>query len=789
MVSPLSARLPSDLPGHPRERCQRFRRRRRILVGALAARPRARTRRGRSGCSARSWWPPSLLFWWRIWRGSCAARAAARRSQDYLLGVEQALHGDLRRRARAADRRCVADDPENHYARLLLGKVLAELGEPAQAHQQHLYLQRAFGVDSAENDLLLAQSLLGAGMAREAADAAERALQRAPERAPAGSSSTARACRPATSKRRRAGRQAPARPGARRRRQAPLARRPRAHAGAGRHRAAARAAMRRAAPNAALQQAAPHRCQLRRCRRCWPRASKRRQRRRRRDRARAARRARGGCCRGAPARSPPMRASSAVVDRPRAACRWRRSPASCRRRAGACRASAARRCRPPSSSAHAASARDTADLLEPGLLAAVDSPTHTMDAIDENDAHVQRLVRLAARRRRPRAWRATARAELLDLRERAVEELLRQAWHRSGPEQEAAIDVLRAMGPTVAPSLFAASDALEQQRLLPIGSRSPAAVVGRIVQGFDRKALPHVGPLFSSARPEHRKILIDFFLGLADLGEFQLVLERFPPLEILHRFNKADGTVLRRFLQALPPGHFVAESLLLEPTFYREDEVLAAIPGARHPEVLERALLRRGPTRTLTKALIAALADAELAASPSGCSASSARRVLDHVLAAFTDPERGRRRTARGSARCSRMVGCRPSNACVRASAPSRPRSTTNCARCSSRSAIRGGAAAGRLRALRLAREGQHRPDLAAHQPPRADRAHAAGDRQSRGGARRCSLLAESNATSNLRLRLQQALHELGGAGRGRTTGWVRSATSCGARCGRPFAC
>jgi hypothetical protein len=282
--------------------------------------------------------------------------------------------------------------------------------------------------------------------------------------------------------------------------------------------------------------------------------------------------------------------------------------------------------------------RGTATLLEPTLVATVDSPTHTMDAIDENDAHIERLVRRAIDG--PLAERAGAAAELVALGERAVEPLLRTAWQRSAEAGQPAVELLRAMGPSIAPALFAASDALEQQRLLPIGARSPAAVVGRIVQGFDRTALPHVTALFASAKPEHRKILIDYFLGLHDLEQFQLVLERFPPLEILHRFNKADGEVLRRFLQAVPPGHFVAEVLLLEPTFYREDEVLAAIPGALHPEVLEQALLRRGPTRTLTKALIAGLGDPMLARPSAHLLGGLGDAVLDHVLGAFTDPER-----------------------------------------------------------------------------------------------------------------------------------------------------
>ncbi|HEB51990.1 MAG TPA: tetratricopeptide repeat protein, partial [bacterium] len=120
------------------------------------------------------------FVWWRL---AALQRDAMRREalEDYLLGVEQALQGDLK----GAEKRLSAvleQDPENHYARLLLGKVLADLGHAERAHQQHLYLKKAFAVDSGDNELMLAHSLLGAGMAAEAADVAERALQRMPDR-------------------------------------------------------------------------------------------------------------------------------------------------------------------------------------------------------------------------------------------------------------------------------------------------------------------------------------------------------------------------------------------------------------------------------------------------------------------------------------------------------------------------------------------------------------------------------------------------------------------------------
>ncbi|MBL8728097.1 MAG: tetratricopeptide repeat protein [Planctomycetes bacterium] len=565
-----------------------------------------------------------VVLWWRLARLVSGARSR-RALLDYLLGVEQALHGDLQ----GAQKRLTAvvdADPENHYARLLLGKVLAELGEPAKAHTQHLYLQRAFGIDSPENDLMLAQSLLGAGMPAEAASAAERALQRAPERADgwefvyrarlqSGDFDGAAV----------AGRRLLEllRDGGRRSQLGKDLARTLAQAGAQRLRRGDAAAA-----TLALQQAArlhPESDAL-------PLLSARLEAARdgvdRTARARLAEAPQPGALvvAGAPgsvtaASGLPMATLAGLTVPSRWRCRACGVPLP--GALGECP-----RCR----------SRAPGVLQEPALVTTLAQASHTMDAIDQNDAYVQRLVR--ALLDGEGAQRATARGELLDLREAAVEELLRQAWHRSGDGQAAAIELLRAMGPAIAPALFAASDALEQQRLFPVGSRSPAALVGRIVQGFDRSALPHVGPLFSSARPEHRKILIDFFLGLADLDEFQLVLERFPPLEILHRFNKSDSAVLRRFLQAVPAGHFVAESLLLEPAFYREDEVLAAIPGARHPEVLTHALLRRGPTRTLTKALIAALDEPELAEVAQRILGQLGAPVTDHVLAAYTDLER-----------------------------------------------------------------------------------------------------------------------------------------------------
>lgn len=108
--------------------------------------------------------------------------AAARRDvTEYLLGAEQALHGD----AKGASRRLaatLAKDPENHHARLLYAKALADLGQPEAAHKQHLILESAFGVASAANRVAMGKALLAAGEPFAAAAALQAATVVAPQR-------------------------------------------------------------------------------------------------------------------------------------------------------------------------------------------------------------------------------------------------------------------------------------------------------------------------------------------------------------------------------------------------------------------------------------------------------------------------------------------------------------------------------------------------------------------------------------------------------------------------------
>ena len=115
-------------------------------------------------------------------RVSRLVRAARDRAavKDYLLGVEQSLSGDLDG-ARQRLERVLAEDPENHHARLMYGEVLAGLGEAAEAHRQHVFLQKSFRMDSLRNELGLVSALLRARRPEDAVDSARRAVRAHPE--------------------------------------------------------------------------------------------------------------------------------------------------------------------------------------------------------------------------------------------------------------------------------------------------------------------------------------------------------------------------------------------------------------------------------------------------------------------------------------------------------------------------------------------------------------------------------------------------------------------------------
>ena len=556
-----------------------------------------------------------LVVWWRIAR---LGERVRNRSflRDYFLGLEQALHGDAKGAEQRLER-VLQKDPENHYARRLLGSVQSELGHPEKAHAQHLLLRDAFEVQGAENDVHLARALLAAGRPEEAAKAAHDALQSRPTdlatlefafRAclqandPEAASEIATRMLPRILQwtdpmKRDALRQdaasAFAAAGARR-----LARGDAQGANAWLRKATAAAAD---ADSTALLAA-----RIEAAGSSVPAVATRLV-----DRAR-----------NAPGAEPGAWAKALLPMLPKG--RWR-----CARCDGPLESSLGR-CPRCHAEGHA-----VAD--EPRLFLPIEAPDRLADALEANAAHVRRVCAAAVDSELGSTAHASARTAVLELGARAVPELLERARQR-GEAAERAVSLLRDLGPETTPVLFAAAQELEDARILPDGG-ALANAVGRVVQGFDRSALPHVRALFASAQKGNRKILIDYFLGLADMREFEFVLERFPPIEVLHRIARADAPTLRRFLAAVEPNSTVCDVLLAHPSFSREVDVLLAIPLAAHPAALESLLLRRGPSSALATALLEALSDTQLAPPAKRILAAFGRDAADPLLSALGDPD------------------------------------------------------------------------------------------------------------------------------------------------------
>jgi hypothetical protein len=102
-----------------------------------------------------------------------------RGTRDYLLAVEQALCGDLPAAARRLET-VVRDDPQNLTARLLQAEALTALGRPADAHREHLAVQRSCARPMPRNEIGLARALLAVGRAGEAAALVERRFGQRP---------------------------------------------------------------------------------------------------------------------------------------------------------------------------------------------------------------------------------------------------------------------------------------------------------------------------------------------------------------------------------------------------------------------------------------------------------------------------------------------------------------------------------------------------------------------------------------------------------------------------------
>ncbi len=571
------------------------------------------------------------------------ADARSRRGvHDYLLGVEQALAHDARGAAQRL-RRVLDEDPENRAARLLYGLVLADLGDPAEAHQQHLELHVGFDESSRRNDLALAENLIAVACPADAIEHAERAVDKSPGRVdglrvlfraqltagvPSAAARTGRrlmALLPSGEERSRVRQDVAdalclagevkldaddvaganqllaeasgAEPDAQsvQRLRARLAWREKGEAmllsesseeaglGAESGGTVSSLAESRSLPALSLQnEVSPYAVEV-----------------------------------TEPARNAGLQLLTDLGSK---------APYRCERCSGSLEV-LRRRC------SHCG-AEDSVVAAEPDLLNRVDAPSHLVDAIEENDAHITRLLD------RIGAADAMASEELEDIGARAVEQTLRRALacdRESGVAESVYIEILQGMGAAVLPDLFAAYEGVGSRHARGSERSRVAQIVGRVVQGYDHEAVPVFEKLLGTDDPDLRKILIDYFLGLADPIAFDTVLEHFPPVEVIHRLNDAPLAILSAFVVKLESGSFLVEVVLPDPVFVRDEVLLDAVPEAAESATLIRILERRGFSRSMTRTAIERLAEPALQKTCHQLLDGYGREALEHQIASFVN--------------------------------------------------------------------------------------------------------------------------------------------------------
>lgn len=232
-------------------------------------------------------------------------------------------------------------------------------------------------------------------------------------------------------------------------------------------------------------------------------------------------------------------------------------------------------------------------LREPLLHGVLGSAAAVSDEVEETEAHVQRLLD------RTLASDDAARVELVESGARGVPPTFWRAL-TDAAARDRLVSVLAEMGGGVLDALLDAYERAKANPTLPVVVRGSAAeIVGRVVRTFGRAELPAFQRRLDTEDRDLRKIVVDFYLGLDDVEELAAVLDRYPPVEVIHRLNATPADRLQLWLQHVPHEGFVAEVLLVNPMFLRDEDMLLAAARASSPDALLKVLARRGSSHDL----------------------------------------------------------------------------------------------------------------------------------------------------------------------------------------------
>lgn len=279
-------------------------------------------------------------------------------------------------------------------------------------------------------------------------------------------------------------------------------------------------------------------------------------------------------------------------------------------------------------------AREMVALREPGLQADLPSAAAAADAIEENDAHLQRLLEQALE------GNGEAQGEIQEVGVRAVPLLFARAV-RDGAARPRLMAWLEASGAEAVEPLLSAYEQ-ERETLVEGDPRRDLAadLVGRAMQAYGRAALPALQARLRSEDHDWRKIVVDFHLGLDEPEELAALLDSYPPVEVIQRLNAAHPERLQKWLANLPERGFLAEVLLVQPMFRRAEDLLRAAALAKSPAALLGVLTRRGPSHELASFAVGHLDDPAIGEVCALLLRSYGAAAADALLAGYLEVER-----------------------------------------------------------------------------------------------------------------------------------------------------
>ncbi len=304
------------------------------------------------------------------------------------------------------------------------------------------------------------------------------------------------------------------------------------------------------------------------------------------------------------------------------------------------------RCRSPRSGESCATcgSEEPALYAESELERALRAPEEALDEIEENDAWFRRLA-IAAR-----SGDAEAAGRMLDGGAAALPSLL-SVLLESGDQDGRLRDVCVGLGREHPDALFRARAAHRAghrgvlDRLT--GKADVDALLGPVFRRLGAPPRAHFDRLIrdSQALDERglRGLVIDYYVGLADLAGFEELAARYSPVEVVRRLNKIPDSELAPLFSLLPEeASFLRSAILMDPALDRPAAIALALLRVDGDALVRwRTLLtERGPGAQMLAELVLQLGDPNPGANIEAMLGAFLADAQEHLVAGFADPDR-----------------------------------------------------------------------------------------------------------------------------------------------------